>query len=173
MELNNNLRSVKSHISLNHCAWLCITILLQVLIIVYLNRASPAPPSLSSIRHQFQAPAPDDQTCKYGRIYAYNLPVALNKELLENCRDLDPWSSRCNAVSNGGFGPRATGLDGVVPKNLSPAWYWTDMYAAEVIYHDRMLNYKCRTLNQEEATAYYIPFYVGLSVGKYLWFNYT
>ncbi|KAL2493683.1 glycosyltransferase 18 [Forsythia ovata] len=174
MELNNSLRSVKSHISFNHCVWLCITILLQVLIIVYLNRASLATPSLPTIRHQFQqAPAPEDQTCKYGRIYVYDLPPVLNKELLESCTDLDPWSSRCNAVSNGGFGPRATGLDGVVPKNLSPAWYWTDMYAAEVIYHDRMLNYKCRTLSQDQATAFYIPFYVGLAVGKYLWFNYT
>lgn len=34
-----------------------------------------------------------------------------------------------------------------------------------------MLSYKCRTLEAESATAYYIPFYAGLAVGKYLWTN--
>ncbi|KAI3457678.1 hypothetical protein Pfo_014341 [Paulownia fortunei] len=178
LELKTTLHSVKSHISTQHCAWLTATVLLQLLIILFLNRASPPPPPLSSIhRHHFESPAASaplyDETCKFGRIYVYDLPTMLNKDLLDNCHELDPWSSRCNAVSNGGFGPPASGLDGVVPMNLTPAWYWTDMYAAEVIYHDRMMNYKCRTLNQNQGTAFYIPFYVGLAVGKYLWFNYT
>ncbi|KAI3808864.1 hypothetical protein L1987_24827 [Smallanthus sonchifolius] len=42
-------------------------------------------------------------------------------------------------------------------------------FASEIIYHNRMLNYRCRTLDAESATAYYIPFYAGLAVGKYLW----
>ncbi|KAK6116331.1 hypothetical protein DH2020_049958 [Rehmannia glutinosa] len=113
------------------------------------------------------------ETAMYGTAVTTGKISKRQRDLLENCHDLDPWSSRCNAVSNGGFGPPATGLDGVVPSNLTPAWYWTDMYAAEVIYHDRMTNHKCRTLNPAKATAFYIPFYVGLAVGKYLWFNYT
>ncbi|KAG8387135.1 hypothetical protein BUALT_Bualt03G0221800 [Buddleja alternifolia] len=178
-KLKTTLHSVKSHISSHHCAWLTATVLLQLLIIVFLNRASPPPPLPSTHRHNFESAAAStaaplyDDVCKSGRIYVYNLPPILNKDLLDNCQDLDPWSSRCNAVSNGGFGPPATGLNAVVPTNLTPAWYWTDMYAAEVIYHDRMMSYKCRTLNRDEATAFYIPFYVGLAVGKYLWFNYT
>lgn len=146
---------------------------------------APSPQVQKQLLQQFQTPnkvkdavvAVDDDdgdgSCGFGKVFVYNLPPMFNKELLDNCHDLDPWSSRCNAVSNGGFGPKATGLDGVVPENLTPAWYWTDMYAAEVIYHVRMLDYKCTTSNPDEATAFYVPFYVGLAVGKYLWFNYT
>lgn len=101
----------------------------------------------------------------------YDLPTKFNKDLLNNCHDLDPWSSRCNAVSNGGLGPKATGLESIVPENLRSAWYWTDMYSAEVIYHERILNYKCRTLDPKKATAFYIPFYAGLAIGKILWFT--
>ncbi|KAL7128645.1 hypothetical protein ABFS83_13G008100 [Erythranthe nasuta] len=171
-ELRTTLHSVKSHISAHHCAWLSATVLLQLLIILFLSRASPPPPPPSVHHHHFES-ADEDRTCKNGRIYVYDLPPMLNKDLLENCHDIDPWSSRCTAVSNGGFGPPATGLAAVVPGNLTPAWYWTDMYAAEVIYHDRMNSYKCRTLDRNQATAFYIPFYAGLAVGKFLWFNYT
>ncbi|MBA0692878.1 hypothetical protein Goari_010404 [Gossypium aridum] len=38
----------------------------------------------------------------------------------------------------------------------------------EIIYHNRILNYKCRTMEPDSATAFYIPFYAGLAVGKYL-----
>lgn len=77
--------------------------------------------------------------------------------------------------SNGGFGRSAREkLAGVVPENLTHAWFWTDQFASEVIYHNRMMNYRCRTLEPESATAFYIPFYAGLAVGKYLWSdNYT
>ncbi|PIN17436.1 Acetylglucosaminyltransferase EXT1/exostosin 1 [Handroanthus impetiginosus] len=188
LELKTTLHSLKSHISAHRCAWLTATVFLQLLIILFLNRAS-SPPSLPSThrpkfesdiathRHNFKSGAVAtpmyDESCKFGRIYMYDLPTMLNKDLLDNCHNLDLWSSRCNAVSNGGFGPPATGLDGIIPVNLTLAWYWTDMYIAEVIYHDRMMNYKCRTLNQNQAIAFYIPFYVGLAVGKYLWFNHT
>ncbi|EPS74116.1 hypothetical protein M569_00637, partial [Genlisea aurea] len=111
--------------------------------------------------------------CELGRVYVYDLPSMFNRDLVENCNDLDPWTSRCNTVSNGGFGPRAVGLDGIVPANLTPAWFWTDMYSAEIIYHGRMMEYRCRTADRDRAAAFYIPFYVGLAVGKYLWFNYT
>ncbi|KAL3646164.1 hypothetical protein CASFOL_011344 [Castilleja foliolosa] len=169
---------LKSHISARHCAWLAITVPFQLLIILFLNRASPSLPLPSAQLLRFQSAAPslsgESAACKHGRIYVYNLPATLNQDLISNCEDLDPWSSRCNAVSNGGFGPPATGLDAVIPKKLSPAWFWTDMYASEVIYHTRVMNYKCRTSNSDEATAFYIPFYAGLAIGKYLWSkNYT
>ncbi|KAF3643315.1 hypothetical protein T459_19504 [Capsicum annuum] len=117
-----------------------------------------------------QVQEPYDE-CESGRVYVYDLPTKFNKDLLSNCHDLDPWSSRCNAVSNGGLGPKATGLDLIVPENLRSAWYWTDMYSAEVIYHERISNYKCRTLDPQNATAFYIPFYAGLAIGKILWFT--
>ncbi|XP_057806730.1 xyloglucan galactosyltransferase XLT2-like [Salvia miltiorrhiza] len=110
--------------------------------------------------------------CEHGLVYVYDLPPTFNNELLNNCRDLDPWHSRCNAISNGGLGPRATTI-AAVPESLSPSWYWTDMFAGEVIYHARILKHECRTTEPESATAFYIPFYAGVAVAKYLFTNYT
>ncbi|KAG6421915.1 hypothetical protein SASPL_118475 [Salvia splendens] len=56
-----------------------------------------------------------------------------------------------------------------VPLNLSAAWHWTDMYAAEVIYHDRIKNYQCTTPDPARAAA----FYAGLAVRNYLFSNST
>ncbi|CAA3014484.1 xyloglucan galactosyltransferase XLT2-like [Olea europaea subsp. europaea] len=106
-------------------------------------------------------------------VFVYDLPVMFNKELIDNCQDLDPWHSRCNAVSNDGLGPITAGLSAGMPENLAPAWYWTDMFAGEIIYHASMLKHKCRTTEPERATAFYIPFYAGLAVAKYLFTNYT
>ncbi|KAG8381446.1 hypothetical protein BUALT_Bualt06G0122800 [Buddleja alternifolia] len=56
----------------------------------------------------------------------------------------------------------------IVPEHVAGTWYWTDQFSLELIYHNRMLNYNCRTLEPESATAYYIPFYTGLAVEKSL-----
>ncbi|KAG8367105.1 hypothetical protein BUALT_Bualt16G0038000 [Buddleja alternifolia] len=129
------------------------------------------PPSKSVSIH-IQQPITPPQKCDNGMIYVYELPAMFNKELLNNCCDLDPWHSRCNAISNDGLGPSAAGIS-AVPENLSPAWYWTDMFSGEVIFHSRMLKHKCRTMEAGSATAVYIPFYAGLAVAKYLFTNYT
>ncbi|GAU15515.1 hypothetical protein TSUD_45520 [Trifolium subterraneum] len=112
----------------------------------------------------------DDQ-CANGRVFVYDLPKFFNQEILDNCDNLNPWSSRCDALSNNGFGQSATGLAGIIPENLLPTWYWTDQFVSEIIFHNRILNHKCRTLEPESAAAFYIPFYAGLAVGKYLWLN--
>ncbi|KAG6382260.1 hypothetical protein SASPL_158105 [Salvia splendens] len=140
--------------SLHHCAWLALMILLQLLITLFLNG------SLHPLFLHWESAA---AACKHGRIYVYALPPILNKDLLHNY----------HAVSNGGLGPPATGLDAAVPLSLSAAWYWTDMYAAEVIYHDRINSYRCTTSNPAQAAAFYIPFYAGLAVRNYLFSNST
>ncbi|XP_059667004.1 xyloglucan galactosyltransferase XLT2 [Cornus florida] len=111
--------------------------------------------------------------CGSGKVYVYDLPPFFNTEFLQKCDDLSPWGSRCHAFSNHGFGRRATGLSGIVPDNLMHAWYWTDQFASEILYHNRIMNYECRTSDPESAKAFYIPFYAGLAVGKYLWSNYS
>ncbi|KAK6926344.1 Exostosin, GT47 domain [Dillenia turbinata] len=109
--------------------------------------------------------------CSSGRVYVYDLPEVFNKKLIEKCEDIDPWKSLCDAVSNNGLGRPATGLDGVVPENLEPAWYWTEQYSGELIFHNRVMNHPCRTLEPESASAFYIPFYARFAVEKYLWPN--
>ncbi|KAH6760231.1 glycosyltransferase 18 [Perilla frutescens var. frutescens] len=154
------------------CCQLFLVLLFQVFILHFIFR-SPSQSSSSLQQHtQQQLPPQESDQCKYGTVYVYDLPAKFNQELLDNCRDLDPWHSRCNAVSNQGLGPRAAALS-AVPENLAPAWYWTDMFAGEVLYHSRILKHKCRTTEPESATAFYIPFYAGLAVGKYLFTNYS
>ncbi|KAH7847367.1 hypothetical protein Vadar_025281 [Vaccinium darrowii] len=134
-----------------------------LLLILFLSRRRLAPTSNS-----------DPQQCPSGSVYVYDLPPMFNRDLLSDCDKLDPWTSKCDAVTNNGYGPgAATEFSRVVPDKLAPAWYWTDHYMGEIIYHNRMLDYKCRTMEPGSATAFYIPFYVGLAVGKYLWQNHT
>lgn len=108
-----------------------------------------------------------------GRVYVYDLPSFFNRELIEKCDHLNPWSSSCDAMANAGLGPRATGISAVVPENVAAAWFWTDQFVSEIIFHNRILKHKCRTMEMESATGFYIPFYAGLAVGKYLWSNYS
>ncbi|KAK9103516.1 hypothetical protein Sjap_020770 [Stephania japonica] len=110
--------------------------------------------------------------CESGRVYVYELPPMFNKELVENCHDLNPWGSRCDALANDGFGRSAgAAMAGMVPENLTARWFWTDQFATEVIFHRRVLRHQCRTLDPNSATAFYLPFYAGLAVGKFLWSN--
>lgn len=114
-------------------------------------------------------PNPSNTQCELGRFYVYDLPAEFNTEIYNNCDKLSPWGSRCEALSNGGFGRKATGVERIIPGNLSNAWYWTDQFVSEIIFHNRLLHHRCRTKEAESAAAYYIPFYAGLAVGKYLW----
>ncbi|KAK4431595.1 Xyloglucan galactosyltransferase XLT2 [Sesamum alatum] len=109
-----------------------------------------------------------EEKCPYGKVYVYDLPPLFNTEIVKNCDNLNPWSSRCDALSNSGFGKAATGISRIVPEKVSGAWFWTDQFSLEVIYHNRMLNYRCRTLEPESAAAFYIPFYTGLAVERFL-----
>lgn len=138
----------------NQCLFLVVAIFLQIFLLFFLLHPSP-PPS---------PPSPTTTVCPSGKVYVYHLPAAFNSELMDNCLNLNPWkpSAGCRAVANGGFGPKAAALSSVVPYNLTPAWYWTDMYTAEVIFHHRMLSHACRTLDPREATGFYIPFYAGI-----------
>ncbi|EEF51495.1 xyloglucan galactosyltransferase XLT2 [Ricinus communis] len=176
-----SLSSLLSHSYLNQSrTWLLLSVLSFQLIILLAFRSLPL--SFTHHRHHFPSPytahhfitnPTADDECRLGRVFVYDLPSKFNAELVQNCDELNPWSSRCDALTNDGFGQKATGLSGIVPENLVPAWYWTDQFVSEIIFHNRILNHKCRTTEPSNATAFYIPFYAGLAVGKFLWFNYT
>ncbi|XP_027174049.1 xyloglucan galactosyltransferase XLT2-like [Coffea eugenioides] len=134
------------------------------------------------ITRQLLAPPPPDQhpdvvdqaQCEYGKVYVYDdLPPIFNKKLLENCI-IDSRKSQCEALSNGGFGLEATtALAGIVPPELARAWYRTHVFASDLIFHNRILNYKCRTMEPESAKAFYVPFYAGLAASNILFSGYT
>ncbi|TQD97397.1 hypothetical protein C1H46_016976 [Malus baccata] len=175
----DKLNSLNSILQLIHQPRTCLLfaiLALQVLLLFTLRSLPFARQHLSPtyspqpVRLPITVPEPEDE-CGSGRVFVYDLPKTLNQEILQNCDDLNPWSSRCKALANDGLGQKATGIKGIVPDNLVPAWYWTDQFVSEVIFHNRILNHKCRVMEPESATAFYIPFYVGLAVGKYLWSN--
>ncbi|KAI4330857.1 hypothetical protein MLD38_029102 [Melastoma candidum] len=111
--------------------------------------------------------------CDSGRIYVYELPRFFNTEILDQCDNLNPWSSSCESLVNKGFGPPAEHVAGIVPEGLVPAWFRTDQFVTEIIFHKRIMEHKCRTMEPGSAAAFYIPFYAGLAVGKYLWHNHS
>ncbi|XP_047312148.1 xyloglucan galactosyltransferase XLT2-like [Impatiens glandulifera] len=169
---NPNPNPIFSQIPPGRRTLLLFLILLQLSLIIFVIQSpngSPPPDSL----HRPISPAVSE--CDGRRIYVYDLPPMFNKVFKDKCiNELDPWTSKCDAFQNEGLGPLAAeDVAGIVPEEIRPAWYWTDHYWGEVIFHNRMLNYKCRTMEPESATAFYIPFYVGLSVGKLLWGNYS
>ncbi|CAA2995429.1 xyloglucan galactosyltransferase XLT2 [Olea europaea subsp. europaea] len=188
----NLFNTLKPYLPFRHCRlWFFLAVLLQLLLLLYapsillsLSAASTPNPSptiqnLTSSSTAATTIIPTNNnnnnnnpttsgSCPYGEVYIYNLPALFNSEIVKNCHDLNPWNSRCDALSNSGFGKTATGISKVVPENISPAWFWTDQFSTELIYHNRMMNYRCRTLEAESATAFYIPFYTGLAIEKYL-----
>ncbi|OUZ99494.1 Exostosin-like [Macleaya cordata] len=174
------LYSIQAFVSAHPRSWLLLSILALQIFLLFVIHSLPvsfsfrhfSPPSNLSV--QEEAKEERENVCEYGRVYVYDLPAMFNRELSEKCEELNPWHSRCEAISNDGLGRKANGIIGVVPENLAPAWYWTDQFASEIIFHNRILGHRCRTLDPESATAFYLPFYAGLAVGKYLWSdNYT
>ncbi|CAH9111390.1 unnamed protein product [Cuscuta europaea] len=185
----NFLTSFHSQISANPRFWLFSTFLFVQVIVVFFSRNSPI--SLTSHPHaQLHFPTeavsipaaahggdaasqpPEGEDCEYGRVYVYDLPTMFNKDLiLKNCTDLDPWNWQCGLNINAGYGKRTRDLARILPMNVATAWYQTNQFSSEVIFHHRLLNYRCRTMEPESATAFYIPFYAGLAVGKYLWID--
>ncbi|KAH7845280.1 hypothetical protein Vadar_000290 [Vaccinium darrowii] len=109
-----------------------------------------------------------NKSCDSGRIYVYDLPPILNYDIKNNCTQLEPPDDKCDKLLNDGLGPAAKEYAGMFPESILPAFYWTDLYWGEVLFHNRMLNHRCRTIEPESATAFYIPFYAGLDVRKYL-----
>ncbi|XP_044479524.1 probable xyloglucan galactosyltransferase GT12 [Mangifera indica] len=99
-------------------------------------------------------------------IYIHDLPSQFNVDILKNCRKLNKWFDMCPLIRNSGLGPRVKNQKGILQKN---GWYSTNQFMLEVIFHNRMKQYKCLTSNSSLASAIYVPFYAGLDVGRYLW----
>ncbi|KAH7846351.1 hypothetical protein Vadar_012832 [Vaccinium darrowii] len=111
--------------------------------------------------------------CDSLSIYVYDLPPMFNYDVKNNCTHIQPLHNKCDDNLNDGLGPEAKELAGMLPESVLPALYWTDLFWGELLYHHRMFHYKCRTLDPESATAFFVPFYVSFAVTKYLWGNHS
>ncbi|KAH7845558.1 hypothetical protein Vadar_003542 [Vaccinium darrowii] len=161
--LKSTIKSFLSHLTPIHRTLLLLLILFQLFLSVYFTRT----PNNSLSKSPPPSPKSQSTDCDSRRIYVYDLPPMFNYQLKNNCNQLP---NICDNYLNDGFGPEAKEIAGIVPESIQPAWYMTGQYWGEVLYHNRMLNYKCRTLEPESATAFYIPFYAGLAVG---WGNHS
>ncbi|KAL2898974.1 Xyloglucan galactosyltransferase MUR3, partial [Bienertia sinuspersici] len=103
----------------------------------------------------------DECTHKY--IYIQTLPSKFNNDLLEKCTTLNKWVNMCEYLTNYGLGP--------VLNYSTTNLYATNQFSLDVIFHNRMKQYKCLTNISSKASAIYVPFYAGLDAGRYLWDN--
>ncbi|KAJ4844637.1 putative xyloglucan galactosyltransferase gt11 [Turnera subulata] len=114
-------------------------------------------------------PALDSESCKGRYIYMYDLPSQFNEGILKHCRSLSQWEDMCPFTSNFGLGPRLKNTDRVFSNT---GFFETNQFLLEVIFHNRMKQYKCLTNDSSSASALYVPYYAGLDVARYLWSNY-
>ncbi|GMI92155.1 hypothetical protein HRI_002884800 [Hibiscus trionum] len=104
--------------------------------------------------------------CSGRYIYIHNLPRKFNQDLLETCRSLSFWTDMCECASNLGLGAPLPRDDKLYSRT---GWFNTNQFLLEVIFHNRMKQYKCLTKDPSVASAIYVPYYAGLDVGRYLW----
>ncbi|KAF6137811.1 hypothetical protein GIB67_040519 [Kingdonia uniflora] len=106
--------------------------------------------------------------CSGKYVYVHIIPRRFNADIIRECRAINVWTDMCYYLANAGLGPTLENSQGVFH---SKGWFATDQFALEVIFNNRMKQYKCLTTNSSMASAIFIPFFAGLDVSRYLWFN--
>jgi len=93
----------------------------------------------------------------------YDLPEKFNAEILKRCEfGLVKWFNICPLTENDGLGQP-------YKSSLGDGWYDTDTYMLEIIYHERMKQYRCLTTDPAMADAVFVPYYAGLDALRYLY----
>ncbi|XP_065873785.1 xyloglucan galactosyltransferase MUR3 [Euphorbia lathyris] len=99
-------------------------------------------------------------------IYVHDLPPRFNEDMLKECRSLSLWTNMCKFTTNAGMGPPLENVEGVFSNT---GWYATNQFAVDVIFSNRMKQYKCLTNDSSLAAAIFVPFYAGFDIARYLW----
>ncbi|KAL5848512.1 hypothetical protein ACOSQ4_006525 [Xanthoceras sorbifolium] len=109
-----------------------------------------------------------DSSCLGRYIYVHDLPSRFNEDLVKNCHLFTRGTEQnmCPYLVNLGLGSRIQNHEMVL---LNDSWFSTNQFLLEVIFHNRMKNYKCLTGNSSLASAIYVPFYAGLDISRRLW----
>ncbi|XP_058104567.1 probable xyloglucan galactosyltransferase GT19 [Magnolia sinica] len=114
------------------------------------SRQTQSDPSIS--------PNPD---CRGRWIHIRNLPSRFNLDLLANCSHYPVYDNFCPYIANHGLGQKT--------HSRSHSWYRTDPDMLELIFHRRILEYRCLTPDPTKADAIYLPYYAGLDALRYLY----
>ncbi|KAJ7297426.1 hypothetical protein O6H91_Y058100 [Diphasiastrum complanatum] len=107
-----------------------------------------------------------NDTCAGKYVFMHDIPEEFNQEMLDKCRNLSLWTNMCKYTANAGLGPPLEDSEGSF--SLS-GWFATNQFAVEVIFHNRMKQYSCLTNDSSKAAAFFVPFYAGLDISRYLW----
>ncbi|GKU86191.1 hypothetical protein SLEP1_g746 [Rubroshorea leprosula] len=99
-------------------------------------------------------------------IYVHDLPSRFNEDMLKDCKSLSLWTDMCKFITNSGLGPPLENVEGVFS---DIGWYATNQFAVDVIFSNRMKQYKCLTNDSSIAAAIFVPFYAGFDIARYLW----
>ncbi|KAG7547692.1 Exostosin-like [Arabidopsis suecica] len=112
-------------------------------------------------------PSPDS-SCSGRYIYVHELPYRFNGELLDNCFKITRGTEKdiCPYIENYGFGPVIKNYENVLSRQ---SWFTTNQFMLEVIFHNKMMKYRCLTNDSSLASAVFVPFYAGLDMSRYLW----
>ncbi|CAN6471789.1 unnamed protein product [Victoria cruziana] len=103
-------------------------------------------------------------------IYLHTLPRKFNADMLKNCKDLNQWVDMCKSSLNYGLGPPLKNKENVFSRK---GWFATDQFALDLVFNNRMRRYECLTTDPSMAAAFFIPFYAGIDVARYLWGPYN
>uniref|UniRef100_A0A5B7AWY3 Exostosin GT47 domain-containing protein n=1 Tax=Davidia involucrata TaxID=16924 RepID=A0A5B7AWY3_DAVIN len=99
-------------------------------------------------------------------IFVHDLPPRFNEDMLKECKSLSLWTNMCKFTSNAGLGPPLENVEGVFSNT---GWYATNQFAVDVIFSNRMKQYDCLTSDPSLAAAFFVPFYAGFDIARYLW----
>nr|CAB3502045.1 unnamed protein product [Digitaria exilis] len=105
--------------------------------------------------------------CRGRYIYIYKLPPRFHADIVRDCgKTTDTqWPDTCASLSNAGLGPPLAADD--LFTGEPAGWHDTHQFALDVIFHNRMKQYKCLTNRTTTATVLFVPFYAGLDFARY------
>uniref|UniRef100_A0A2P2K319 Xyloglucan galactosyltransferase n=1 Tax=Rhizophora mucronata TaxID=61149 RepID=A0A2P2K319_RHIMU len=106
-------------------------------------------------------------SCLDQYIHVHDLLQKFNDDVIKNCSWLrKPWYETCPYLKNSRFGHRVENPSGDI---LEKCWFQTNQFVLEILFHNRMKNYRCLTNDSSLASTIFVPFYAGLDVGRYIW----
>lgn len=120
-----------------------------------------------------RAPRP---ACDGRRVFIYDLPSDFNDRIGVDCQNWTfPYWAMCDDIRNDGFGElmRLEASSDAAASLLQPpsAWYKTDQFSLEVIFHRRLKTHPCVTEDPALASMFYLPYYVALDLTRHLFNN--
>ncbi|XP_078181442.1 xyloglucan galactosyltransferase KATAMARI1 homolog [Carex rostrata] len=143
---------------------LSLFVLFVVCFLLFLSKSSYIHLPYSSFTRSILSDTSKPCTGRY--IYVYELPDKFNSDIIRDCRNLLPWHHMCPFVSNMGLGPRVNYTGSVLTQT---GWHFTNQWVLDFIFHNRMKQYECLTVNSSQANAIFVPYYAGLDTGRHLW----